>query len=98
VGVDLEGSYAYSDSTTDIPMLSVVGNPVAVNPDRELRRHAEEHQWQIRDFRRPVRLRSRIASAAPRPSLAVVAGLVAMALVFGWITVRSRMAARDHRG
>ena len=98
VGVDLQGSYAYSDSTTDIPMLSVVGHPVAVNPDRELRRHAEEHQWQIRDFRRPVRLRSRIASAAPRPSLAVVSGLVAMALVFGWITVRSRMAARDHRG
>ncbi len=95
VGVDLEGSYAYSDSTTDIPMLSVVGNPVAVNPDRELRRHAEDHAWQIRDFRRPVRMRSRIASAAPRPSLAVVAGLVAMALVFGWITVRSRIAARD---
>jgi hypothetical protein len=98
VGIELQGSYAYSDSTTDIPMLSVVGNPVAVNPDRELRRHAEEHKWQIRDFRRPVRLRSRIVSAAPRPSLAVVAGLVAMAAVFGWITVRSRIAARDHRG
>ena len=36
-GLDLEGSYAYSDSITDIPMLEAVGHPVAVNPDRELR-------------------------------------------------------------
>ena len=97
-GIDLAGSFAYSDSTTDIPMLSAVGNPVAVNPDRELRRHAEEHEWQVRDFRRPVRLRSRIASAAPRPSVAVLVGVVAMAVVFGWVVARSRLAGRGHRG
>ena len=64
-GIDLSQSYAYSDSITDLPMLEVVGNPVAVNPDKDLRRIAEERGWQIRDFRRPVRLRTRIASAVP---------------------------------
>ncbi len=67
LGIDLAGSYAYSDSITDLPMLSVVGHPVAVNPDRDLRREAEERGWQVRDFRRPVRLRTRIAQAVPPP-------------------------------
>ncbi len=40
-GIDLGASYAYSDSSTDLPMLRVVGHPVAVNPDRELRKEAE---------------------------------------------------------
>ena len=35
-GLDLAGSYAYSDSITDLPMLEAVGHPVAVNPDKEL--------------------------------------------------------------
>ena len=39
-GIDLAGSYAYSDSATDLPMLEVVGHPVAVNPDRDLARVA----------------------------------------------------------
>ena len=58
---NLAGSFAYSDSVTDVPMLEAVGHPVAVNPDRELRHIAEEREWEIRDFRSPVRLRSRIA-------------------------------------
>src|SRR5205085_2833133 len=37
-GYDLAACYAYSDSSTDIPMLEVVGHPYAVNPDRELRK------------------------------------------------------------
>jgi len=47
-GFDLEGSYAYSDSGSDIPMLSVVGHPVVVNPDSELTRLARERGWEIR--------------------------------------------------
>ena len=35
-GIDLAASYAYSDSESDLPMLRLVGHPVAVNPDREL--------------------------------------------------------------
>ena len=67
--------YAYSDSVTDVPMLAAVGNPVAVNPDKALRREAEERGWQMRDFRRPVRLRSRIATAVLRRKVSIGAAV-----------------------
>lgn len=93
-GLDLSGSFAYSDSITDLPMLQAVGNPVVVNPDRELRRIAEQRSWRIRDFRRPVRLRQRFAEV-PRPSpAAVLAGAAAFAVLIGWIYLRPRLAAR----
>ncbi|MFV2017654.1 HAD family hydrolase [Micromonospora sp. LOL_023] len=50
-GLDLDSCSAYSDSVNDLPMLSTVGHPVAVNPDTALRRQARERGWQIRDFR-----------------------------------------------
>jgi len=53
---DLAHSYAYSDSATDIPMLQAVGNPVAVNPDRAMKKAALENGWDIRTFRDPVPL------------------------------------------
>ena len=49
--LDLEQCAAYSDSANDVPMLSLVGHPCAINPDSELRRHAKEHGWRIRDYR-----------------------------------------------
>ena len=58
--IDLAGSWAYSDSATDLPMLEAVGHPVAVNPDRELRREAEKRGWPIREFENPVPLGDRI--------------------------------------
>jgi phosphoserine phosphatase len=95
-GLDLQGSYAYSDSITDLPLLQAVGNPVAVNPDKELRRAAEEHGWQIRDFHRPVRLRTRLASAvpAPRPGIAAAVAAAGIAAVLVWVVLRSRAAGR----
>ena len=50
-GLDLRRCTAYSDSVNDVPMLSVVGTAVAVNPDGALRDVARERGWQIRDFR-----------------------------------------------
>jgi HAD superfamily hydrolase (TIGR01490 family) len=50
-GLDLDRCTAYSDSANDIPMLSVVGTAVAVNPDPELRETARARGWEIRDFR-----------------------------------------------
>ncbi len=50
-GLDLERCAAYSDSSNDIPMLSLVGHPYAINPDSALRRHAREHEWRLRDYR-----------------------------------------------
>ncbi len=51
-GVDLDGSWAYSDSFTDLPMLEIVGHPVAVNPDRALRRVARMNGWEVLTFDR----------------------------------------------
>jgi HAD superfamily hydrolase (TIGR01490 family) len=50
-GLDLARCAAYSDSANDIPMLSLVGHPYVINPDAELRRHAREQGWRVRDFR-----------------------------------------------
>ena len=49
-GYDLRASTAYSDSHTDLPFLEVVGNPVVVNPDRELRRVAQARGWPVLRF------------------------------------------------
>lgn len=95
-GVDLAGSYAYSDSITDLPMLESVGHPVAVNPDRDLRREAERRRWQIRDFRRPVRLRQRLPHV-PAPPRRVTAAAVATAgaALLGWLYLRRQLGRRD---
>lgn len=50
-GLDLAASTAYSDSHTDLPFLEAVGHPVAVNPDRRLRRVAAERGWPVLRFR-----------------------------------------------
>ncbi len=98
IGLDLEGSYAYTDSITDLPMLEAVGHPVAVNADRELRKEAETRGWDIRDFRRPVRMRTRIAQTATHPRTQVAAGVVAAgvaAAILGYLVLRSKLAPRS---
>lgn len=47
---DLANSWAYSDSRNDIPLLELVGNPVAVNPDAALTRYAAEKRWPTMRF------------------------------------------------
>ncbi len=91
-GIDLAGSFAYSDSITDLPMLELVGNPVAVNPDRELARVARARDWEVRFFQRPVRLRDRVPVPPKGPTVA--AGSVAAALggalaVYLWMRRRA---------
>jgi HAD superfamily hydrolase (TIGR01490 family) len=49
-GIDLERSWAYSDSESDLPMLRAVGHPVAVNPDSSLARIADEEGWEVVRF------------------------------------------------
>jgi phosphoserine phosphatase len=49
-GFDLAECTAYSDSHTDLPFLEAVGHPVAVNPDRALRRVAMERGWPVLEF------------------------------------------------
>jgi HAD superfamily hydrolase (TIGR01490 family) len=94
-GYDLGRSYAYSDSSTDVPMLESVGHPFAVNPDKALRRTAIERGWPVLDFTRPVSLRSRFTAElrSPGPAMAaaaVGAGAAAAGLV--WLAARRRTA------
>ncbi len=61
---DLALSYSYSDSVSDLPMLEVVGHPVAVNPDRELERIARARGWPIVEFSRTAKRVVRTTTAA----------------------------------
>lgn len=96
-GIDLDASYAYSDSATDVPMLETVGHPVAVNPDRELARIALERGWETRRFERGVPLRERVNMPPPGKTLAVVSGLAVLGTGTGmawwwWSTQRAPAA------
>ena len=85
-GYDLGASYAYSDSYTDVPMLEVVGHPVAVNPDGELRKLATEREWPILDFAKPVAMRTQI----DKRQVAAAGGAVALGAVALGITWYAR--------
>lgn len=90
-GLDLSASYAYSDSVTDLPMLEAVGHPVAVNPDKELRRAALARDWEARDFVRPVAVRSRLRTL-PRPPAEVLVGALGLAAAAGMAWAVGRRA------
>ncbi len=79
-GLVLQECYAYSDSSNDLPMLSLVGHPCAINPDSALRAHARAHDWRIRDYRTGRKVALASAKAA-------VAGAAASA---AWRVVRHR--------
>jgi HAD superfamily hydrolase (TIGR01490 family) len=87
-GLDLSRCSAYSDSSNDIPMLSIVGHPVAVNPDSTLRAHARDNGWTIRDFRRREQVK-RFALPA-----AAGAGGIAVGMALGYAAARATRAAR----
>ena len=93
-GYDLGGSYAYSDSVTDVPMLELVGHPYAVNADRALRKIANEREWPLLTFSNAVPLRERIAGMRPEhpvvSATVVGAGVAAAGLV--WYASRRRTA------
>src|SRR3954464_13944723 len=77
-GLDLSRCAAYSDSANDLPMLSLVGHPVAVNPDNDLKHVAREKGWEIRDFR-TGRKAARIGVPAAA-GMGAVAGGIAVGL------------------
>lgn len=77
-GLDLAACSAYSDSFNDLPMLSLVGDPVAINPDARLRAHAKAHGWRIHDYRtgrKAARAGLMAAAVAGAVSGAVAAGV-----------------------
>ena len=96
--IQLMDSYAYSDSITDLPMLDLVGHPVVVNPDKDLRKIATDREWTVEWFRNPVTLRSRLPNIrAPEMTrtngLAAAGTLVTLALAIWWLGRRTRAEA-----
>ena len=81
--LDLSRCSAYSDSANDLPMLSMVGDPCAINPDARLRAHAKAQGWRIREYRTGRR------AARAGLVVAAVAGGLSGALAAG-AAVRSR--------
>ena len=75
-GLDLERSFAYGDSTNDVPILSEVGFPCAINPDGRLRKHAAEVGWPVREFRGRRNATRRGVDAATVAGSVWVLGLV----------------------
>ena len=75
--LDLARCSAYSDSSNDLPMLSLVGHPCAVNPDATLRSHARANHWEIRDYRTGRRM----ALAGARTAGMAGAGVAAWQVV-----------------
>ncbi len=82
-GLDLARCSAYSDSANDLPMLSLCGTAVAVNPDTELRSVAKARGWTIRDFRT-----GRKAAKIGVPTVAVAA--LSGGIVGGTLALRRR--------
>ena len=85
VGYDLSQCFAYSDSITDLPMLSAVGHPTVINPDRALRREAAERGWPMLSFTKPISLRDRLPST-PSPKVTASAAVGLSALAAGALT------------
>ncbi|MGN0065289.1 MAG: HAD family hydrolase [Nocardioides sp.] len=87
-GLDLAQCSAYSDSYNDLPMLSLVGDPCAINPDAKLRAHARSAGWRIRDYRTG---RKAVQIGLATAGAAAVAGAVAGAVTTG-------IASRNRQG
>ncbi|AKE40421.1 phosphoserine phosphatase [Corynebacterium kutscheri] len=87
---DLAQCFAYSDSMTDLPMLQTVGKPIAVNPDRSLRKYATENGWEIKVFRNPVPLIPMPSGKEIGISTGVLALVAALTLGGSWIIKRYR--------
>jgi HAD superfamily hydrolase (TIGR01490 family) len=81
-GLDLARCAAYSDSANDIPLLSLVGQPCAINPDTRLRAHAKAHGWRVRDYR--------TGRKAVKIGVPTAAGLGAAAGAFSALAARRR--------
>jgi HAD superfamily hydrolase (TIGR01490 family) len=84
-GLVAEHCFAYSDSRNDLPMLSLVGHPCAVNPDASLRAHAKAQGWRIRDYR-----------TGRKVAMASGKGVVATIAAIGTWRVVRRKATTNH--
>jgi HAD superfamily hydrolase (TIGR01490 family) len=73
-GYDADRCYAYSDSASDLPMMQLVGNPVAVNPDRGMMAVAHRRGWPVVEFNRPGKRVARLTAASVASATAAGVG------------------------
>ncbi len=73
-GYDVRLSYAYSDSSSDLPLLELVGHPVAVNPDRALESIAHQRGWPTVEFSRTAKRVVKTTTAVTGAAGVAVAG------------------------
>lgn len=90
-GLDLAKCTAYSDSINDLPMLEVVGRPVAVNPEPALAEYARDHGWPVYDFRTARRAMRIVLPAA------AITGAAVGALYAGIVVRRRRRRSLAER-
>jgi HAD superfamily hydrolase (TIGR01490 family) len=90
-GYDLRLSYSYSDSASDLPMMEMVGHPVAVNPDRPLESVAHQRGWPLVIFSRRTKQVVKTTTAS-----AGAAGLATATYLLG--RRHGRIGAEAHRG
>jgi HAD superfamily hydrolase (TIGR01490 family) len=76
-GIELEDSFAYSDSESDLPMLRAVGHPVVVNPDAQLARIAGQEGWEVMRFERLGRRLKVVAAALAAAAVGTAGSAVA---------------------
>jgi len=96
-GYDLSQCYAYSDSATDVPLLEAVGYPIAVNPDRTLRKLALQRGWTVLRFTRPVSMRNRVAGLRTPARTVVASTAVGVGAAAGIVWYATRRRSRTSR-
>jgi HAD superfamily hydrolase (TIGR01490 family) len=74
--IDMDASFAYSDSVSDLPMLRSVGHAVVVNPDADLLEIARQEGWEVMRFER---LGRKLAIAGATALAAAAGGAGALA-------------------
>jgi len=91
--IDLQSSYAYSDSYTDLPILEAVGHPIAVNPDKNLLKIAKSKDWEVKHFKSTTTLASPKQGQPSKTllALAITTSLIVVAAIILWyLSARSK--------
>jgi HAD superfamily hydrolase (TIGR01490 family) len=95
-GYDLSACYAYADSASDLPILQLVGHPVAVNPDRSLLSVAHRRGWPIVEFHRQGKQIAKLSATGAAGLAASVGGYV-LGRRRGFDAAERQRAARGRR-
>ncbi|MEU2004768.1 HAD-IB family hydrolase [Rhodococcus sp. NPDC019627] len=92
-GADLKSSFAYSNGAEDLPMLTSVGHPVALNPDRKLAATARKNGWPSVNLRPPQSGNDPVSIARTTTAIGALMGAAAFGVSAGLVTRNRQTAA-----